>query len=94
MNGPQHYQAAEELIERANGWSDDDHQLATLDFAEAQVHATLALAAAVALGTQRLDDHGMGPADSNAWIAVASADEGLAATAAQLRAEATADGAK
>lgn len=60
MNGPRHYLKAEQLIRQANEWMDADHgwkaQLSSderiarrqADMAQAQVHATLALAAATA----------------------------------------------
>lgn len=44
MNGPQRYRRAERLI--ANATSAADAESASLYLAEAQVHATLALAAA------------------------------------------------
>jgi hypothetical protein len=60
MTGPEHYREAERLIDRADEWLDaDDEWMASLpaserverrtaDLATAQVHANLALAAAVA----------------------------------------------
>jgi hypothetical protein len=47
MTGPEHYTAAEKLIESAYI---EDRATATLSIALAQAHATLALAAATALG--------------------------------------------
>lgn len=49
MNGPQHYAAAERLLDGlGNSTRGTAHDASTL--AEAQVHATLALAAAMAAG--------------------------------------------
>lgn len=45
MNGPRHYREAEDLIAKSNTVSIDDGH-AALVAAQAQVHATLALAAA------------------------------------------------
>lgn len=42
MNGPSHYQQAEKLLERSQG---EELEWARLLVAQAQVHATLALAA-------------------------------------------------
>jgi len=47
MTGPEHYEEAERLINDAR--HDHDRDRATYLLAEAQVHATLALAAATAL---------------------------------------------
>jgi len=58
MTGPEHYQAAERLLR--DGATDD-----------AQVHATLALAAATALRTAGAE-HTMPGADNRAWFTVAS----------------------
>ena len=65
MNGPNHYKEAERLIHRAGG---SDPELASQYLAEAQVHATLALAAATlhsGRGGGR-DDNGSG-ASSDQW---------------------------
>ena len=48
MNGPEHYRRAERCIEQADGCADGD-PLSQGALARAQVHATLALAAATAL---------------------------------------------
>lgn len=73
MTGPQHYLAAQRAIARAEEWTDADigwkgkltaeERLAyrTADLAVAQVHATLALAAAT------------GVRDAEAWVEAASA---------------------
>lgn len=50
MTGPEHYREAERLLEQWRG--EDERDLIPLDFAEAQVHATLALAAAMALRSE------------------------------------------
>ncbi len=81
MTGPEHYQMAEHLVMTAAGVMDFDHGLyasmgtderlkrrAALT-AEAQVHATLALAAATALND---GDNGMQIADWQAWRRAAS----------------------
>ena len=50
MTGPEHYSAAEILLDATAGpWIEDGEQWKV---AAAQVHATLALAAAVALGQE------------------------------------------
>lgn len=54
MTGPEHYKAAEECIADALGIpsaNDETNPAAALLLAEAQVHATLALAAATVLTT-------------------------------------------
>ena len=74
MNGPQHYLRAEELL--ADITRDDG----SVDFgdggeafvAAAQVHATLALAAATAMG-----DVPMHPHEFRAWSEVAGVVKGL-----------------
>ena len=65
MNGPSHYTMAEALIEEAQDIlhaRDTDGRAAPL-IAIGQVHATLALAAATALGTSA--------AEARAWTGVA-----------------------
>jgi hypothetical protein len=69
MNGPAHYREAERLIKQANSIVDgfpSDAYAQTL--AEAQVHATLALAAATAMND---GSDGMDVSDWNGWRAVA-----------------------
>ena len=73
MTGPEHYREAEQsLAALSRGLAEPEHLLA-----EAQVHATLALAAATALGSRERDGdhdpHGMDPADRLAWEDTASA---------------------
>ena len=46
MTGPQHYKEAERIVERVATWTHGDPSAL---IAEAQVHATLALAAATAV---------------------------------------------
>ncbi|HEV2780388.1 MAG TPA: hypothetical protein VGX25_13445 [Actinophytocola sp.] len=87
MTGPEHYRLAEALLTSCQLSSDlpedveyypakeDGVDTCANALAAAQVHATLALAAATALGSQRVDDHGMAPADDNAWLAVASVQD-------------------
>ena len=48
MNGPEHYTEAERLLEVSLGRSEGEIPLAMADAAAAQVHATLALVAAIA----------------------------------------------
>lgn len=67
MTGPEHYLTAEKLAVQAARYPDssDALVLATL----AQVHATLAHAAATAMNGNSAD--GMAPIDFEAWDAVA-----------------------
>lgn len=69
--GPEHYDQAEKLLEEsatALHPSDADRIIA-----EAQVHATLALAAATALNDHSHAEGGMRIEDYDAWHQVASA---------------------
>ena len=67
MTGPEHYREAEQLLNEA----DDDSTIVPADLiAQAQVHATLALAAATALVAG--DDGRTGLSDYDAWSEVAS----------------------
>jgi predicted trehalose synthase len=65
MTGPDHYLEAEELTEKAREYlgQGDEQESAAVWAAVAQVHATLALAAASALGTMA--------AESRPWADVA-----------------------
>ena len=64
MTGPDHYRKAEELTATAHDYlGQGDGQSAAVWAAVAQLHATLALAAATALGTTA--------ADGRAWTEVA-----------------------
>ncbi|MFE0808160.1 hypothetical protein ACFW34_11840 [Streptomyces sp. NPDC058848] len=72
MTGPEHYREAERLLAVAASSDQTTYEGANPEadrtIAEAQVHATLALAAATAMsGTQ----NGMARVDFNAWGAVA-----------------------
>lgn len=83
MTGPEHYRAAESLAEQAIAVMDYEHgiyssmgteerlkrQAAIL--AEAQVHATLALAAATALGREG-PERTQPSKDKTAWFAMAA----------------------
>lgn len=72
MTGPEHYRAAERLADRAHYFTygdGADPETGAALAAEAQVHATLALAAAVALGE---GFHGMHTRDAHAWRQVAA----------------------
>ena len=62
MTGPQHYEAAERCLSSV----DDDSQMSLALLAEAQVHATLALAAATALAHP-----GVGAHNHMEWLATA-----------------------
>jgi hypothetical protein len=65
MTGPDHYRKAEELAAKADGYlgRGEGQESALVWAAVAQIHATLALAAATALGTTT--------ADGRAWADVA-----------------------
>lgn len=73
MTGPEHYCEAQRLLAMRPGgriYGDQIwHRPSPEDVARAQVHATLALAAATALTTR---PHGMPPADTTAWMATAA----------------------
>ena len=66
MTGPEHYQAAEEILKTSAecGWHDNE---ARQSINEAKVHATLALAAATALNQIALPTR-----DWQAWYAAAA----------------------
>jgi len=68
MNGPEHYREAERDIEHANR-ADGDHGMYFL--ARAQVHATLALAAATASRPSALYTSEYRQATAAAWVEVA-----------------------
>lgn len=70
MTGPEHYADAERLIRQSRG---QDDEVAAVTLAEAQVHATLALAAATAMGAGRADtaNGAMDAVDFRAWDEVA-----------------------
>jgi len=75
-SGPEHYREAERLLEYGPGDELEPERVAR-DIAEAQVHATLALAAATALGAIG----GMPLPEYQAWADVCG-EPGEAATAA------------
>lgn len=73
MNGPQHFHEAERHLEWVNGIAPGiDDEGVRVRLAMAQVHATLALAAATALPAS---SGSMPTADWKAWIGTASAHE-------------------
>jgi hypothetical protein len=79
VTGPEHYRHAEQLLTEADGVfrpNDEGHCEADRLIAAAQVHATLALAAATALvdETPRSDSF----ANYRAWQDVAGAEEAAA----------------
>lgn len=78
--GPEHYERAESLLAIVDN-GDAADTMCTVDqlLSTAAVHATLALAAAVALGSGRADDHGMSPADDELWRRACSAGWSLPA---------------
>jgi len=73
MTGPEHYKMAETLAKVADEGSVDWEST----LARAQVHATLALAAATALndGVNTNGEGGMPGADFRAWLAAAGIRE-------------------
>jgi len=81
MTGPEHYREAEALAESAlewmGGWGESEMPAAerlarkNSDLAKAQVHATLALAAATALANYC--GNRMTEGDSRRWFEIASA---------------------
>lgn len=82
MTGPEHYKAAERLLQHSKNHTDQgngaDDKIGELAAAQAQVHATLALAAATIDGAcTRTFTAGMDPVDTYAqddeqWRAVLS----------------------
>lgn len=80
MTGPEHYRKAEELMDQVRK-SQTTMRPASPDsvknaFAQAQVHATLALAAAQALGSTHT--RAMRSADWDAWLSAAGEGAGRA----------------
>ena len=65
MDGPRHYQEAEQLLRAAEQTSRGADQAAALLIAQAQVHAMLAVAAAAATNTTRSSEE----AWAKAWHA-------------------------
>lgn len=81
MNGVEHYREAEKLLSLAvDDLSADAPDLAGEKVARAQVHATLALAAATALANHVE----MSNTDANAWTVAASASTSYRNTAADM----------
>lgn len=66
MTGPENYLEAERLITDGVYDEQGEEELFKRDIALAQVHATLALAAATAMRGM-VDGHGMDEADFDAW---------------------------
>lgn len=75
MTGPEHYREAERLLDPKGPLYVAVPEDIPVLIARAQVHATLALAAATALGAIRLDEDGMPSVDENAWLVVASLED-------------------
>lgn len=75
MNGPQHYAHAEEFAGYARScWeSNEEPAVVAAAAAVAQVHATLALAAATAQHTIEATD--LDDLDANDWLAVITGEE-------------------
>lgn len=71
MTGPEHFREAERLIDQASEWLDSYADRRIADLAEAQVHATLALAAATALSDTDPNGSGMSVADYEVWYEAA-----------------------
>ncbi|MFE5215985.1 MULTISPECIES: hypothetical protein [unclassified Streptomyces] len=69
-SGPEHYEEAEQLLAAAAD-TDMGSDLERYRLAAAQVHATLALAAATALNDPDPNGDGMREKDYRAWIKVA-----------------------
>ncbi|WP_081240381.1 hypothetical protein [Streptomyces viridosporus] len=74
VSGPDHYEKAEQLLSDAEA-TDIGSDLERYRLAAAQVHATLALAAATALNDHDPKGEGMRASDLRAWITVAGEDE-------------------
>ncbi len=64
MSGPEHYKKAEELLDKARGSHNPEYDGYVT---RAQVHATLALAAATALTGAVASSYGLGPDEMNEW---------------------------
>lgn len=76
MTGPEHYREAERLmaeIRNTRAHNDETNPAAALLLAEAQVHATLANAAAIAMSAA--GEGGMSYIDFAAWDTVAGLQE-------------------
>lgn len=71
MTGPEHYKAAEQLLRDIEATPEESVGSVAVVVAQAQVHATLALAAAQAILPQLAADSGL--RDFEAWYAAAGA---------------------
>ncbi|MCM1974596.1 hypothetical protein [Streptomyces sp. G1] len=71
MNGPEHYTRAEQLLREVRDGHQEGTDVAAI-LAAAQVHATLALAAATALNDNAADSGGMPLEDFDAWVQAAA----------------------
>lgn len=83
MTGPEHYQEAERLLATAYDGNitsyEGENPEASRSIAEAQAHATLALAAATALSSPVEDDlAGLTVEEYDAWFAAAGTRPGRA----------------
>lgn len=70
MTGPEHYREAERIVRHAQG---QEIEAAAVTLADAQVHATLALAAATALNDAQ---GGMTIRERREWVAAAGTAKG------------------
>lgn len=73
MTGPEHYREAERLISEAVSWDPAEHRARAdaVVITVAQVHATLALAAATAAHQATIYDGDEGYSRSRGWATVA-----------------------
>lgn len=85
MTGPEHYQYAQQLLENAGDEEGFGSDAERFYLAKAQVHATLALAAATAVTATAQGQ--MSVNDGDAWERVASEDNALAGRLARQMAE-------
>ena len=70
MTGPEHYTRAEQLLREVRDGHQEGTDVAAI-LAAAQVHATLALAAATALNDNAADSGGLPLEDFTAWAETA-----------------------
>jgi thioredoxin-like negative regulator of GroEL len=70
MTGPEHYTRAEQLLRQVRDGHQEGTDVAAI-LAAAQVHATLAQAAATALNDNAADSGGMPLEDYHAWTKAA-----------------------
>lgn len=76
-SGPEHYLKAEDHLASADVLDEGDLEASAWHQRQAQVHATLALAAATAMNDA---DGGMGAKDWDAWLSAASESKRPAST--------------